>query len=85
MVTSGTCVVVAGALDVSVGAAVRARDALRLMVRRRIVAGGAKRHRMAAEEAVRAKEAEDAAETCWVYEPRILAAAIVTCLGGIRR
>lgn len=82
---SGGAFVSVGALDVSVGAAVGARDAARLMRRRRrIVAGGAKRHRMAAEEAVRAEEAEDAAETCWVYDPRVLAAAIVACLGGIR-
>lgn len=79
---------VSRAVDVSVGVAVGAGDAAGLVRRGGIVegeAGGAKRRRVVAEEAVRAVEAEDAAETRRVYDPGVLAFASDARPRGSRR
>lgn len=78
---------VSRAVDVSDGVAIVAGDAAGLVRRGGVVegeAGGAKRRRVVAEEAVRAVEAEDAAETSRVYDPGVLAFATAARLRGNR-
>lgn len=75
-------------MDVRVGAAVGAGDAARVVRRGGIVegeAGGAKRRRVFAQEAVRAVEVDDATETSRVCDPGVSATAAFAYLRGFFR